>query len=162
MLHFFCPHGRGASSPRAAFLVICLQSAVAYAQSEAATELDSVVVTATRSEQRLADTLPHTTVITRADIDRQQAHDLLDLLTQQAGVEMARSGGFGAQASLFLRGTNSSQTLVLVDGMRLNSPINGAATIGGLSCTNDPGTACRAACATRDRQRLKVCPRKVV
>jgi len=133
MLRSFCSDGCGTSLLRAAFLLVCLQSATAHAQSEAATELDSVVVTATRSEQRLADTLPHTTVITRADIDRQQAHDVLELLSQQAGVEMARSGGFGSQASLFLRGTNSSQTLVLVDGIRLNTAVGGTATIGGIN-----------------------------
>jgi vitamin B12 transporter len=100
------------------------------AQTPAA--LDTIVVTATRSDQRLADTLPHTTIITRADIERAQGVDLLDLLATQAGVEVARSGGFGAQSSLFLRGTNSSQTLVLVDGIRLNTAVGGAAALGGI------------------------------
>jgi vitamin B12 transporter len=102
------------------------------ALGQTTTALDTVVVTGTRGEQRLADTLSFTTVITRADIERSQAYDLLDLLATQVGVEVARSGGFGAQASLFLRGTNSSQTLVLVDGIRLNTAVGGAATLGGI------------------------------
>jgi vitamin B12 transporter len=114
-------------------LLLCLVTPAVRTQVIAATELDTVVVTAARSEQPLADTLPHTTLITRADIDRAQTRDLLELLGRQAGVEMVRSGGFGSQASLFLRGTNSSQTLVLIDGIRLNSPVGGAATIGGIS-----------------------------
>jgi vitamin B12 transporter len=90
-------------------------------------------VTATRVEQPLAETLPHTTVITRADMERLQMDDLLQVLSQQAGLEMARSGAFGAQASLFVRGTNSAQTLVLIDGIRLNTAVGGAATLGGIS-----------------------------
>jgi vitamin B12 transporter len=110
---------------------LCLSFTAAQAQSLA--QLDPVVVTAARIEQRLAEALPHTTVITRADIERQQANDLLALLAQYAGVEFARSGAFGAQASLFVRGTNSSQTLVLIDGMRLNTAVGGAAALGGVS-----------------------------
>ena len=133
MFRALLPQTRVAVLLRPISVLVCLCAPVAYAQLEASTELDTVVVTATRSEQRLADTLPHTTVITRADIERWQMRDLLELLGQQAGVEMARSGGFGSQASLFLRGTNSSQTLVLIDGIRLNSAVGGAATIGGIS-----------------------------
>jgi vitamin B12 transporter len=127
------PHQRAAGVLRAAGTIACLLVVGARAQVPATTELDTVVVTAARSEQRLADTLPHTTVITRADIDRWQQRDLLELLGQQAGVEIARTGAFGAQASIFLRGTNSSQTLVLIDGIRLNTAVGGAATLGGIS-----------------------------
>ena len=118
--------GRG----RAPLLASLFVPLAAFGQTT--TALDTVVVTGTRGEQRLADTLSFTTVITRADIERSQAYDLLDLLATQVGVEVARSGGFGAQASLFLRGTNSSQTLVLVDGIRLNTAVGGAATLGGI------------------------------
>src|SRR5436190_15041800 len=118
MSYFGLSDGRARRLSCAAFLFTWVAWPAAHAQPQAAaTELDTIVVTATRSEQRLADTLPHTTVITRADIERQQTRDLLELLSRQAGVEVARSGAFGAQASLFLRGTNSSQTLVLVDGI---------------------------------------------
>ena len=95
--------------------------------------LDEVLVTATRSEQRLADSLPSATVITRSQIESSQTPGLVELLGRQAGVEFARTGGPGSQASLFLRGTNSSQTLVLVDGVRLNTALTGAAALGGVS-----------------------------
>jgi len=113
--------------------IACALGTLANAQVTAQAELDTVVVTAARSEQPLADTLPHTTVITRADIERAQTRDLVELLTRQAGVEMARTGGFGAQASLFIRGTNSSQALVLVDGVRLNTAVGGTASVGGIN-----------------------------
>ena len=95
--------------------------------------LDEVLVTATRTEQRLADSLPSATVITRSQIESSQTPGLVELLGRQAGVEFARTGGPGSQASLFLRGTNSSQTLVLVDGVRLNTALTGAAALGGVS-----------------------------
>jgi vitamin B12 transporter len=95
--------------------------------------LDEVLVTATRTEQRLADSLPSATVITRSQIESSQTPGLVELLGRQAGVEFARTGGSGSQASLFLRGTNSSQTLVLVDGVRLNTALTGAAALGGVS-----------------------------
>lgn len=95
--------------------------------------LDEVLVTATRTEQRLADSLPSATVITRSQIESSQTPGLIELLGRQAGVEFARTGGPGSQASLFLRGTNSSQTLVLIDGMRLNTALTGAAALGGVA-----------------------------
>lgn len=95
--------------------------------------LDAVVVTAARAPQPAAEVLPATTVLTRADIEREQATSLVELLGRQAGVEFARSGGPGAQASLFVRGANSAQTLVLVDGVRLNAAVGGAAVLGGIA-----------------------------
>jgi vitamin B12 transporter len=86
-----------------------------------APSLQPLVVTATRTTQPVEDTLAPVTVITRADIDRLQPETLLDLLAGQPGVSLANSGGVGQQTSLFLRGTNSTQTLVLIDGIRVGS-----------------------------------------
>jgi vitamin B12 transporter len=95
-------------------------------------QLEPVVITGARIEQRLDQTLPNTTVLTREDIERQQAVDLPELLMRQAGIQMARSGGPGAQTSLFLRGADASQVLVLVDGVRLNTAVGGFAVLGGI------------------------------
>lgn len=86
-----------------------------------ASSLEPVVVTANRIEQTLTDTLAPVTIITRDDIERLQPKSLLALLSGQAGVSLANSGGMGQQTSLFLRGTNSTQTLVLIDGVRIGS-----------------------------------------
>jgi len=91
--------------------------------------LDEVVVTATRTEQALAQTLSHATVITRKDIEASQAVDVPTLLRNQAGVEVYQNGGIGKQSSLFIRGTNSSHTLVLLDGVRINSATAGTTQI---------------------------------
>lgn len=106
--------------------LICVVTPLAYAATET---LDEVVVTATRTEQALTQTLSHTTVITRKDIETSQAADVPTLLKSLAGVEVTQSGGIGKQSSLFLRGTNSSHTLVLLDGVRINSATTGATEI---------------------------------
>lgn len=98
--------------------------------AQAATEtLDEVVVTAARTEQTLKQTLSHTTVITRRDIEASQAADVPALLKGLAGVEVYQNGGTGKQSSLFLRGTNSSHTLVLLDGVRIGSATAGTTQI---------------------------------
>jgi vitamin B12 transporter len=81
---------------------------------------DAVVVTASRTEQRLRDTIPHTTVLTQKEIRDSQAVDLPTLLRSEAGFEMAQNGGIGTVFSpLSLRGSTSARTLVLVDGVRI-------------------------------------------
>ena len=79
-----------------------------------------VVVTASRGPQLLTDALPHTTLLSRDDIERSQAVDLPALLAAEAGVQFASNGGRGTVTSLFLRGAPTRQVLVLVDGMVLS------------------------------------------
>ncbi len=94
----------------------------AFAQSsDPATDLDQVVVTSTRTAIALEDSIAPTQVIDRAAIERSQATSLQELLRGRAGINLANSGGAGKQTSLFMRGTNSSHTLVLIDGVRVNS-----------------------------------------
>jgi vitamin B12 transporter len=86
---------------------------------------DAVVVTASRTEQRIRDAIPHTTVLTRKDIRDSQAVDLPTLLRREAGVEIVQSGGLGANATLFMRGARSAQSLVLIDGVRIEDAVSG-------------------------------------
>ena len=118
---------------RGALALAAALAASPVAAGSGAYALDEVLVTATRTEQRLADSLPSATVITRGQIEASQTPGLIELLGRQAGVEFARAGGPGSQASLFMRGTGSGQTLVLVDGVRLNTALTGAAALGGVS-----------------------------
>lgn len=81
---------------------------------------DAIVVTASRTQQRLRDAIPHTTVLTEKEIRDSQAVDLPALLRGEAGFEMAQTGGTGAVPSpLSLRGNSSARTLVLIDGVRI-------------------------------------------
>ena len=82
--------------------------------------LPDTVVTATRSPQLLSAALAHTTLITREDIERSQAIDLVTLLEREAGLQRTQNGGVGTTSSVFLRGAPSLQTLVLIDGVPQN------------------------------------------
>ncbi|CAG9175941.1 Vitamin B12 transporter BtuB [Cupriavidus laharis] len=99
------------------------------AAGTAATQLAPVVVTSTRTAQPLTDALPHTTVVTQEDIVNSQAPDLRTLLRNQAGVELTTNGGMGTNTSLFMRGANSNQTLILIDGVRVSSVSSGTAQL---------------------------------
>ena len=95
--------------------------------------LEPVVVTGSRTEQRLDEALAPITLITRADLERLQATDLAELISRQAGLQFTRTGGPGAQTSLFARGAGSSQVLVLVDGVRMNTATGGFAILSGIN-----------------------------
>lgn len=90
------------------------------------TALDAVVVTADRKARSIANTLAPVTVLTRADIERQQALSLPEVLQRTPGISMNNSGGLGKATSVFLRGTNSTHALVLVDGMPVGSATTGS------------------------------------
>jgi vitamin B12 transporter len=90
-----------------------------FAQSAVnASALPQVVVSAMRVEQPLVDVLSSLSVITREEIERSQAQTLADLLQGEAGFEFGRNGGPGAVTSFFLRGQDSINTAILVDGIR--------------------------------------------
>ncbi|GAA5003697.1 TonB-dependent vitamin B12 receptor [Pseudoluteimonas lycopersici] len=97
----------------------------AVASAQTASDLDQVVVTATRTESSVADSLFPVQVIERDDIERSQARSLPDLLRGRAGIDFGNQGGLGKLSTLFLRGTESDQVLVLVDGVRIGSATAG-------------------------------------
>jgi vitamin B12 transporter len=97
--------------------------------AQSTSEVDAVVITASRTEQRLRDAIPHTTVLTRRDIRDSQATDLPGLLQREGGFEFAQNGGVGAVTGVFMRGGRSAQALVLVDGVRIEDAGFGATAI---------------------------------
>jgi vitamin B12 transporter len=94
---------------------------------------DTLVVTATRTEIPLTDATVPVTVISRDDIELSLAKDLAELLRFEAGIDIGRNGGPGQATSLFIRGTESNHTLVLVDGVRINPGTIGGAAIQNIS-----------------------------
>ena len=87
------------------------------AQSVESSSLPPVVVTASRLPQLQSEALPHTTVITAQQIRDSQAVDLPALLAREAGLQITQNGGPGAATGMFLRGADTRQTLVMVDGV---------------------------------------------
>jgi vitamin B12 transporter len=80
-----------------------------------------VVVTAARMPQSFNELIADVTVLNAQDIARAGADSLPELLSRVPGVEIATNGGPGSTSAIFLRGTNSGHTLVLVDGLRVGS-----------------------------------------
>ncbi len=94
-----------------------------------------ISVTANRRERASFDTLAPISVITRGDIENTQAQDITEVLRLQNGVDIARNGGPGTSTSVFLRGSNSKQVLVLIDGVRVSSGTSGQFDWAGLPLT---------------------------
>jgi len=94
-------------------------------QVSLADQLDPIIVTATRTAQTADQSLASVSIISREDIERQQARSVQDLLRGVLGLNISNNGGLGKTTSFFLRGTESDHLLVLVDGIKI-----GSATLG--------------------------------
>lgn len=88
-----------------------------------------ILVTAHRLPELQSETLAATSVITRQEIAASQPRDLFELLGTRAGIQTTRTGSHGAQTSLFLRGSESDHTLILLDGVRINTASDGFARL---------------------------------
>ncbi|MDO6459607.1 TonB-dependent vitamin B12 receptor [Granulosicoccaceae sp. 1_MG-2023] len=91
-----------------------------------AATLSPLPVTATRGAQTTDDSLAAVTVIDRDEIEHKQAQSVTELLDSAAGVQLVYNGGRGKSTSLYMRGTNSDQVLVLIDGIKVGSPTTGS------------------------------------
>lgn len=87
-----------------------------------------VLVTANRTANAAMDVLSDHVIIGSDDIARSGARSVTDLLQLQRGIEVARNGGPGATSSVFIRGADNRQNVVLVDGVRIGSSTTGGAS----------------------------------
>lgn len=108
---------------------LCAVSRIAVAQTSpagsaasAGEPLDELVVVATRSPEPLSKIGNSVTVINEPAIKDSQATLVSDLIAQTPGVSFARNGGVGQLTSVFIRGADSDETLVLIDGVQLTDP----------------------------------------
>ncbi|WP_108447148.1 TonB-dependent receptor domain-containing protein [Halomonas denitrificans] len=121
-----------ASRGLAAFALAALPLAV-QAQGTSTSTSDEVVaetlnpltVTATRAPRTADETLASVTVIDEAALRRQDPTDIIDLLRGQPGVDVSSNGDFGKTSSVYVRGTSSKSTLLMIDGIRLRSATAG-------------------------------------
>ena len=106
--------------------------------SQADTGLQQIVVTATRTEQPLDKTGSSTSVISGADITTQQLVTVSSALGELPGISILRTGGPGQDTSIYLRGAAPGETLLLLDGIRINDPStpDGEAVLGELLVNN--------------------------
>lgn len=87
------------------------------------------MVTATRTPTPVRELLNDISVITQEDIQRAGQASLPELLRTVPGVEFTSNGGAGTNSSVFIRGANANHTLVLIDGMRINSATTGTTAL---------------------------------
>ncbi|MDA8018768.1 MAG: TonB-dependent receptor [Thermoanaerobaculia bacterium] len=87
---------------------------------------EEITVAANRIETPIDEVGSSISVLDRSDIERHAWSTVADALRSMPGLEVSRSGGVGQLTSVFVRGGSSSQVLVLIDGVRLNSATSGA------------------------------------
>ncbi len=113
---------------RTSSLLFCglLGSSQLLAASETlnASTTDVMLVTAARSPLERVHVGNATTVITREQIERQQARYVTDLLRAVPGFAVSQSGARGSQTQVRVRGAEGNHVLVFIDGVRANDPAN--------------------------------------
>lgn len=126
-------------APLAGAIAIACASTATFADqidSQDVVVLDPIVVTATRSAQSINTVAARVDVIDENTLEQSPIASLPDLLQAEAGINMVQLGGYGQQASIFTRGAESDQTLVLRDGVRLNGTTTGIASLGFIDTTD--------------------------
>src|SRR3981081_2093016 len=86
------------------------------------TEAERVIVSATRIETPISQVGSSVTVISDEEIERNQRRSLPDVLQTVPGLNIVQTGGPGGKTSVFIRGSNSNHTKVLIDGIDANDP----------------------------------------
>jgi vitamin B12 transporter len=115
-------------SLRLALLPLVLSSTAALAQEAPRPDVaapatgDDIVVSANRAPVAADRVVASVTVLDKADIDRAQDLSVADLLLRTPGVSLSRNGGYGTSTSLRIRGAETDQTVVVIDGVKINDP----------------------------------------
>ena len=122
------------NSARLAVLPLALSSVFAsLAFAQATPALPETVVTATRVETRADQLTSEVIVVDREAIERSAGRTLPEVLARTASVQLYSNGGRGKTAGVFIRGTESRHTILLIDGVRY-----GSATLGTPAWDNIP------------------------
>ena len=112
------------------FTLLGLLSISTHAQDlEQQQQLDSVIITSSRIELPFKENSRTITVISSSDIKNSAATNVADLLQQVAGVDIRRRGTAGSQADLYIRGGGFDQTLLLIDGIKMDDAQTGHHTM---------------------------------
>jgi vitamin B12 transporter len=111
-------------------LCLCFNALAQQEQDSIATkQLKEVIVSSTRIDFPLSENARSIQVITRENIRQAGVTTIADLLQQVAGVDIRRRGIAGMQADLYIRGGSFDQTLLLIDGIKLDDAQTGHHTL---------------------------------
>ena len=96
------------------------------------------VISANKTPQSIQETTSDVTVITSEEIEEKGYQTVAQAINTVSGIQVTNAGGLGQPTSFFMRGMDSGQVLVLIDGMRLNDPstTNGTALLDALTTSN--------------------------
>ena len=113
------------------FFLIAFLSSFSYPQIiYAELELKDIkVTTPLRKNTSLKNTTTDTTVILEDEIEQSESSTLTELLQRQPGIEISNLGGPGKVSSINIRGTSSTHSIVLIDGIRIGASTSGLAAI---------------------------------
>lgn len=92
-------------------------------------ELDKIVVTATRTPTKTSNVIAQTRIIDSEELQRYQGQTALEVLKRQPGITFKQNGGLGTASNFYIRGYDSKQILVLIDGIRYSSVSTGGAAL---------------------------------
>jgi outer membrane cobalamin receptor len=87
-------------------------------------EIDTIVVTGTRTTNALSEIPSSISVVNLEDIEARNAMSVTDLLQDLPGLHVVQPSGQGGVARIFLRGGDQNLTMILVDGVRVNDPLD--------------------------------------
>jgi len=89
--------------------------------------MDPLVVTSTLGVETVNETLSSVTVIGSETLEQQDPTEMTDILRGQPGINVISNGSFGKNTSVYMRGTGSESTVLLLDGIRIRSATAGSA-----------------------------------
>ena len=104
-----------------------LYSSFIYAEEYTLKEI--LVTTPTRKSENQKNVIADTTVITEEEIEQAGLSSLAELLQKQSGIEISNLGGPGKVSSINIRGTSSTHSIILLDGMRIGASTSGMTAI---------------------------------
>ena len=112
---------------RKILIALLLYSSFVYAEEYTLKEI--LVTTPTRKSENQKNIIANTTVITEEEIEQAGLSSLAELLQKQSGIEISNLGGPGKVSSINIRGTSSTHSIILLDGMRIGASTSGMAAI---------------------------------
>ena len=99
-------------------------------------EMEEIIVTATRTETPVSQLADSVTIISREQIEQQKATTVFETLRSVPGLSIRKSGSIGRQTEVTIRGSSTSQVLVMIDGIQVNSPTTGTFEFANLTTDN--------------------------
>ena len=102
--------------------IINLTPVLAIAEDLSNQNAETIVVSATKSAKSINSVGASIRLITKKEIEASQAVQLIDALANNTGISFARNGGNGQTASIFIRGGESHDTLLVYDGVVQSEP----------------------------------------